>query len=107
MKAGCTSMTELAMTDAPDTSEPSAPAQATRSPTPGASTSIVPADTIAGRALVAVIAIMSFLAALTVGGVVLVRGAATEWQEAVAREVTIQIRPADGRAAEARARRGG
>ena len=60
-------------------------------------TSIVPVDSIAGRALVAVIAIMTFLAALTVGAVVLVEAAAGEWQSAVAREVTIQIRPVPGR----------
>lgn len=59
--------------------------------------SIVPSDSIAGRALVSVIAIMSFLAALTLGGVVLVRAAAAEWQSAVAREVTIQVRPTEGR----------
>jgi cell division transport system permease protein len=61
----------------------------------------VPADTIAGRALVAVIAIMTFLAALTLGAVVLIRGTATEWQSEVAREVTIQVRPAPGRDVEA------
>ncbi len=66
-------------------------------PMPAGDASIVPADSIAGRALVAVIAIMTFLAALTLGCVVLVRGAAGEWQAAVAREVTIQIRPAPGR----------
>src|SRR3954469_24162000 len=62
---------------------------------------IVPADSIAGRALLAVIAIMTFLAALTLGGVVLVRSAAGEWQSAVAREVTIQLRPSDQRDIEA------
>jgi cell division transport system permease protein len=60
-------------------------------------TSIVPIDSIAGRALVAVIAIMTFLAALTVGAVVLIGAAASEWQSAVAREVTIQVRPVPGR----------
>ncbi len=60
-------------------------------------TSIVPLDSIAGRALVAVIAIMTFLASLTLGAVVLVGAAANEWQSAVAREVTIQIRPVPGR----------
>src|ERR1700751_5039547 len=64
---------------------------------PRAETPVVPVDSIAGRALVAVIAIMAFLASLTVGAVVLVGGAADEWQSAVAREVTIQIRPAAGR----------
>ena len=37
---------------------------------------IVPADSISGRALLAVIAIMTFLAALTLGATVLVRSAA-------------------------------
>jgi cell division transport system permease protein len=64
---------------------------------PRTATPIVPADSIAGRALVAVIAIMAFLAAVTLGAVVLVRGAAGEWQAAVAREVTIQVLPAQGR----------
>jgi len=40
---------------------------------------------------------MTFLAALTLGAVVLVRAAAGEWQSAVARELTIQVRPAEGR----------
>src|SRR5437868_12833126 len=76
--------------------------QQTLSDSPGAAmpasrTSIVPADSIAGRALVAVVAIMTLLAALTLGAVVLVRAAAGEWQSAVAREATIQIRPTPGR----------
>jgi cell division transport system permease protein len=76
--------------------------QALPSDLPGAAmprgrTAIVPADTIAGRALVAVVAIMTFLAALTLGAVVLVRVAAGEWQSAVARELTIQVRPVEGR----------
>ena len=62
---------------------------------------IVPADSIAGRALMAVIAIMTFLAALTLGATVLVRSAAGDWQSAVAREVTIQVRPSDQRDIEA------
>src|ERR1044071_5293263 len=67
----------------------------------GKQASIVPADSISGRALLAVIAIMTFLASLTLGAVVLVRSAAGEWQSAVAREVTIQLRPAEGRDGEA------
>jgi cell division transport system permease protein len=60
-------------------------------------TPIVPRATIAGRSLVAVIAIMTFLASLTAGAVMLVRAAADEWQAEVAREVTIQIRATAGR----------
>jgi cell division transport system permease protein len=59
-------------------------------------TAIVPQATISGRALVAVIAIMTFLASLTTGSVMLVRAAASEWQADVAREITIQIRPVAG-----------
>src|SRR4051812_35950199 len=68
---------------------------------PHSETSLVPADSIAGRALLAVIAIMTFLAALTLGGVILVRAAAGDWQSAVAREVTIQLRPSEQRDIEA------
>ena len=62
---------------------------------------IVPDNTIAGRALVAVVAIMTFLASLTTGAVILVRAAASDWQSEVAREVTIQVRPRRGRDIEA------
>jgi cell division transport system permease protein len=58
---------------------------------------IVPQATISGRALVAIVAIMTFLASLTTGAVMLVRAAANEWQADVAREITIQIRPVAGR----------
>lgn len=63
--------------------------------------SIVPADSISGRALLAVIVIMTFLATLTLGAVVLVRSVAGEWQSAVAREITIQVRPTPQRDIEA------
>src|SRR6266478_5528258 len=68
---------------------------------PHADASIVPADSISGRALLAVIAIMTFLAALTLGAVTLVRSASGDWQSAVAREVTIQLRPTEQRDIEA------
>src|SRR6266852_6424114 len=57
---------------------------------------IVPKDSIAGNALTAVVAIMTFLAAVTSGGVAMVIGTATEWQSDIAREMTIQIRPTAG-----------
>ena len=78
-----------------------APARGGQQPLPRFETPIVPQTTIAGRALVAVVAIMTFLASLTTGAVMLVRAAASEWQAEVAREVTIQIRPAAGRDIEA------
>lgn len=58
--------------------------------------SIVPAGSIAGRALVAVVAIMTFLASLTIGAVDLVRGAAHSWESEIVREITIQVRPVEG-----------
>ncbi len=68
-------------------------------------TPIVPQATISGRALVAVIAIMTFLASLTTGAVMLVRAAANEWQADVAREITIQIRPVAGHDIDMRSQR--
>jgi cell division transport system permease protein len=65
-------------------------------PQPRAQTPIVPQATISARALIAVIAIMTFLASLTTGAVMLVRAAAGEWEADVAREVTIQVRPMAG-----------
>lgn len=58
---------------------------------------IVPRATIAGRALIAVVAIMTFLASITTGAVLLVRASAAEWQSDISSEVTIQVRPAQGR----------
>jgi cell division transport system permease protein len=58
---------------------------------------IVPRASIAGRALVAVVAIMTFLASVTTGAVLLVSASAAEWQSEVASEITIQVRPQAGR----------
>jgi len=57
---------------------------------------IVPPQSVAGRALTLVVAIMSFLACLTVGGVSVVWDAAQDWSNDLVREVTIQIRPVEG-----------
>ncbi len=54
---------------------------------------LVPAGSIAGRALVIVISIMTFLACLTAGGAILVAAASQGWRADVSRDVTIQIRP--------------
>ncbi|WP_454616700.1 cell division protein FtsX [Bradyrhizobium cenepequi] len=58
---------------------------------------IVPRASISGRALVAVVAIMTFLASITTGAVLLVSASAAEWQSEVASEITIQVRPTTGR----------
>jgi cell division transport system permease protein len=58
---------------------------------------IVPRGSIAGKALVAVVAIMTFLASITTGAVLLVRASASEWQSDVSSELTVQVRPVSGR----------
>ena len=68
---------------------------------PRVPTPIVPSGSIAGRSLAAVVAIMTFLAALTTGAVMMVVSAASDWQSDVGREVTIQVRPVSGRDIEA------
>src|ERR1700730_19260931 len=76
-----------------------------RMPRPGEQTrgdgSIVPRDSIATNSLAAVVAIMTFLAAVTSGGVAMVIRSATDWQSEIAREMTIQVRPTSGRDIEA------
>jgi cell division transport system permease protein len=57
---------------------------------------IVPEKSVAGRTLLLLITIMSFLSAVTLGGVVLVQKSAIAWSADVGREVTIQIRPVEG-----------
>jgi cell division transport system permease protein len=72
---------------------------------PPAATPIIPTSSIAGRSLAAVIAIMTFLAALTTGAVVLIVSSASDWQSEVGREVTIQVRPVPGHDIEADVRK--
>jgi cell division transport system permease protein len=54
---------------------------------------LVPVHSAASRALVGVIAILTFLAALCAGAAELVASHSQEWQVAVGREATIQVRP--------------
>jgi cell division transport system permease protein len=68
---------------------------------------LIPSDSIASRALVTVIAIMTFLATLTGGAAMLVRDASLDWSATASREMTIQVKPAAGRNIEADARRVG
>ena len=57
---------------------------------------ILPPSNIQGNALIVVIAIMAFLACLTLGAVSMVRATASTWQSQISREITIQIKPEDG-----------
>jgi cell division transport system permease protein len=85
----------------PPPSPPAARAETLDEPLPSFEAPIVPRGTISARALTAVVAIMTFLASLTTGAVMMVRAAALDWQSDVAREVTIQVRAASGRDLEA------
>ena len=77
------------------------PAEMPYAPMPKTESPIVPHQSIGGRALMAVVAIMTYLASLTTGAVMLVRANAADWQTEILREVTIQIRPKAGRDIEA------
>lgn len=60
-------------------------------------TPLLAEGSIAGRSLVIVVAIMTFLAAMTAGTVELIASASSAWRADIAREVTIQVRPRPGR----------
>jgi cell division transport system permease protein len=57
---------------------------------------IVPPQAIAGRTLILVIAIMTFLAGFTIAVVSVIDRAADAWASDIGREVTIEVRPLDG-----------
>jgi cell division transport system permease protein len=65
--------------------------RASRRPAP-----IIPEQSMSGQSLVLVIAIMTFLSCLTLGAVTMIRDTAAVWQTQIAREATIQIKPAEG-----------
>lgn len=65
---------------------------------------VVPERSVAGRTLLLLIAIMTFLSGVTLGGVVLVQKSAIAWSSDVGREMTIQIRPMEGEVMESNLR---
>src|ERR1700712_5775644 len=77
-------------TDTPPAAPPRRPEMRVRPTGP-----IVPSSNIQGNALMVVIAIMAFLACLTLGAVSMVRSTAASWESQIAREITIQIKPDD------------
>ena len=58
--------------------------------------SIVPERSVASQTLIIVVAIMSFLTCLTFATVMIVWQQASNWQNDISSEVTIQIRPIEG-----------
>lgn len=99
--SGCTFMSEAAPNPddavAPEAAAPAGEAEFALS----RNAALVPAASIASRALVTVIAIMTFLSALAAGAGLLIAGASRDWQSAVASELTIQVRPSSGHDVEA------
>lgn len=63
---------------------------------PRRSAPIVPGSSVAGRTLMFLVAIMTFLSCVTLGAVVLVQKSAIGWSSEIGRELTVQIRPIDG-----------
>ena len=57
------------------------------------SAQIIPSASIAGNALTMVIAIMTFLACLTAGGVYMINQSANAWVDDIASEITIELDP--------------
>ncbi len=91
-------MTET-MRSGPNTST-GKPSAGNRDPTsmstpPKTKSPIVSRGSVAGNALMLVIGIMTFLLCVTFGAVSLISDTASSWQNDIAREVTIQIRPLD------------
>lgn len=66
---------------------------------------LLPVSSLAGRALVFVIVIMTFLAALAAGSVQMIAETSRDWTSSVSRELTIQVRPRAGRDIEGDVRR--
>jgi cell division transport system permease protein len=60
-------------------------------------TPLLAAGSVAGRALVIVVAIMTFLASMTAGTVELIVSASDSWRADISREATVQVRPRPGR----------
>jgi cell division transport system permease protein len=65
------------------------------------SSPLVPTDSVAGRSLVIVIAIMTFLAAIAAAAALLVAEASVEWRAEASSEASVQLRPTAGRDIEA------
>ena len=58
---------------------------------------IVPPANLSSKALIVVVIIMSFLACLTLGFVTLIQETSKTWQNQISEEITIQIKPEEGR----------
>ena len=88
--------------DARETFDMSDPKRPSAAPAPvRRQGSLVPQRSIAGRSLVMVIAIMTFLACLAAGAAHLVSRAVADWTASIVSEMSIEVRPTPGRDIEA------
>lgn len=98
----------MSATEASVRADAAAPQAASEPPLPAnlrRNAPLVPTDSAASRALAAVIAILTFLAALCAGAAEIAVSSADQWQGSVAQEVTVQVRPGAGRDIEADVKR--
>lgn len=58
---------------------------------------VVDTDSVANKALVAVIAIMTFMSALAIAAASMIHNASRDWSASISHEMTIQIKPVVGR----------
>ena len=71
----------------------------------GRGAALLPVSSLAGRALIFVIIIMTFLASLAAGSVQMIAETSRDWTASVSRELTIQVRPRADRDIESDIRR--
>lgn len=91
----------MSMSEHPPAVTLAAPETKTAEEAPPPQQPLAPTDSVAGRSLVIVIAITTFLAALAAGAALLVADASADWRKELAREITVQVRPVEGRDLEA------
>lgn len=79
--------------------------QVVAEPTERAATAMIPSQQPALRTLMIAMTIVSYLASLAIGGLILTNHAVESWTSEIAREITVQVRPIEGRDTEAELQR--
>lgn len=90
-------MTDSTSTQTADAAERDAPRQAFPLAVGIRRSSVMPQSTTASRTLTMVMAVMCYLACLSLGSLVIINKAVNSWTSEISSQVTIQIKPVDGR----------